>query len=80
MPLFALQITIFLLGVITLVSGMWLFVHARDVMRLFRSEPDIEPGPGPRVASRTLVIAMLAIFNAGWIAAIAFWSWSIQAY
>lgn len=74
MPLDILQLTIFALGLITLASGIWLFVHARDVAREFRREPDIAVGPGVRVTSRESVVFALIVFNLGWVAALAFWA------
>lgn len=74
MSLLAQQLIIFTLGSAGLISGIWLFAHARDVARVFRSVPQIEPGPGTKQASRNTVIAVLAIFNISWIAALAFWA------
>ena len=67
------QIIIFALGVVTLGSGLWLLLHARDVARVFRREPDVAVGPGERQASRFAVSAMLIVFNLGWIGALVFW-------
>ena len=74
MPLEAFQITIFALGVIALATGTWLLVHARDVARVFRREPDIELGPGPRRASRGTTIFVLIVFNLAWIASLVLWA------
>jgi len=73
------QIAIFAIGVITLCTGTWLMLHARDVARLFRSEPDVAVGPGRAQASRALTWTMLALFNAGWIGALVFWTLTIPA-
>ncbi|MEE4289136.1 MAG: hypothetical protein V2J14_07185 [Erythrobacter sp.] len=67
------QIIIFALGVVTLASGVWLLLHARDVARVFRREPDVAVGPGVKQASRFAVSAMLIVFNLGWIASLVFW-------
>ena len=77
MPLITMQVGIFLIGVVTLASGAWLLVHARDVARLFRSEPDIAVGPGRKQASKATTWSMLAVFNAGWVIALVFWSLTI---
>ena len=74
MSLLAQQIIIFALGAAALISGIWLFAHARDVARVFRTVPQIEPGPGQKQASRSTVIAVLVVFNISWIAALAFWA------
>jgi hypothetical protein len=63
----------FAIAALTLGSGVWLMLHLRDVARLFRDEPDIAVGPGPRQASKATTWTMLALFNMGWIAALAFW-------
>lgn len=68
------QLIIFSIGIITLGAGIWLLLHMRDVARVFRSQPDVAVGPGKRQAGRTTVILMLIVFNAGWIAALIFWS------
>ncbi|KPP82471.1 hypothetical protein [Erythrobacter sp. HL-111] len=77
MPLITMQAAIFIIGVVTLGSGAWLLVHARDVARLFRREPDIAVGPGRKQASKATTWTMLAVFNAGWIIALVFWSLTI---
>ena len=74
MSLLAQQIIIFALGAVALISGLWLFAHARDVARVFRTIPQIEPGPGRKQASRSTVIAVLVLFNISWLAALAFWA------
>lgn len=74
MSLELLQLIVFLIGVLTLASGVWLLVHARDVARVFRREPEVAVGPGPRKASRSSVIFALLLFNLGWISALVFWS------
>lgn len=68
------QLIIFSIGIVTLGSGIWLLLHLRDVARVFRSEPDVAVGPGKKQAGRTTVIFMLILFNAGWIAALLFWT------
>ncbi len=74
MSLLTQQIIIFALGASGLISGIWLFAHARDVARVFRTLPDIEPGPGRKQASRSTVVGMLVLFNLSWIGALAFWA------
>lgn len=77
MPLIYQQIGIFLIGIVTLGTGAWLLIHARDVARLFRTEPDVAVGPGRKQASRPTTWTMLTLFNAGWIGALIFWSLTI---
>ena len=56
-----------------LIAGIWLVLHLNAVAALFAGKADIVPsGRRPR-ASRAKTIAMLIMFNAGWIAAIAIW-------
>ena len=74
MSLLAQQIIIFALGSTALISGIWLFAHARDVARVFRTVPDIEPGPGRTQARRNTVVGMLILFNLSWIGALVFWA------
>ena len=73
MSLLAQQIIIFALGATALISGIWLFAHARDVARVFRTVPDIELRPGRTQARRNTVVGMLILFNLSWIAALVFW-------
>lgn len=77
MPLWVPQILLALTILITAGTGIWLLINLRSVARLFRSTGEIEPGPGPRPASRSTVLAMLVAFNIGWIGSIAVWSWAM---
>ncbi|AKH43062.1 hypothetical protein FHS61_001239 [Altererythrobacter atlanticus] len=78
MPLYVPQILLALAIMMTAVAGIWLLVNARAVARLFRSTGIIEPGPGPRRASRRAVVVALVAFNIGWIGSIAIWSWAMS--
>ncbi|WP_188054116.1 MULTISPECIES: hypothetical protein [unclassified Sphingosinithalassobacter] len=71
MPLATFPLLLALCIVVTAVSGIWLMLNARSVAALFRGRTEIVPGPGRRRASRGAVIAMLILFNLGWIGAIA---------
>lgn len=75
MPLWIPQTALALAIVLTAASGTLLMINARALARLFRKRPEIEPGPGPRGASRKVVIALLVAFNLGWITTVAIWSW-----
>ncbi|MBU2408261.1 MAG: hypothetical protein KKC79_06375 [Gammaproteobacteria bacterium] len=58
----------------SLIAGIWLFLHLRDVAAMFSSRANqIVRGPGKRHASRAYVWLALFIFNAGWIASLLIW-------
>lgn len=79
MPLWIPQVLLALLILLTAATGIWLLINLRSVARLFRSTGEIEPGPGPRPAAKSTVVAMLVAFNVGWIGSIAVWSWAMTA-
>ncbi len=65
---------------ISLISMIYLMIHARDLARVFRGKrSDIVTGPGVRQVSRKAIWTALILFNIGWIAAIATWSWGYNA-
>jgi len=77
MPLGIFPALLGLSAVVTLLCGIWLVIHARDVAALFR-DTDSSPqnralaGSGPR-QPRGRVWAFLIAFNLGWIACVACW-------
>lgn len=75
MPLWFLPALIAFFAVVSLVAGVWLLLHLRDVARLFRGEKpgQIVRGPGRRRATPAAVWTALAIFNVGWVACIVIW-------
>ena len=78
MPLWVPQVLLGLAIAVTAASGIWLLINLRSVAGLFRSSGEITPGPGPRMASRARVITMLILFNLGWIASVAIWTWAMS--
>lgn len=75
MPLWFFPTLIGLLATASLIAGIWLLLHLRDVAGLFSADPtnDLVRGPGRRRASRGTVWVVLFIFNAGWIASLLIW-------
>jgi len=75
MPLWFLPALIALFAVVSLVAGIWLLLHLRDVARVFQGDRpgEMVRGPGRRRATPAAVWTALLIFNAGWIACIAIW-------
>ena len=75
MPLWFFPSLIGILASSSLVAGIWLVLHLRDLARLFSADRsnDIVRGPGKRHASRRRVWLALFIFNAGWIASVLIW-------
>ena len=77
MPLWIPQVALALAIIVTVGSGLWLMINARAVARLFGRGSEIEPGPGPRTASRGATWAVIAAFNLGWVASVAIWTWAM---
>ena len=75
MPLWIFPALIALFAVISLVAGIWLLLHLRDVARVFRGDRpgEMVRGPGRRRSTPAAVWAALILFNAGWIACIIIW-------
>ena len=79
MPLWLVQTSLAVAILVTAASGVWLMINARAVARLFRGTGEIDPGPGPRRASRGTVWAVIVAFNLGWIASVSIWSWAMDS-
>lgn len=76
-----LPVLLALSAIVSVAAMIWLLVNARGVARLFaRSHNELEPGAklGPQPERRSVWIA-LALFNLGWIAAVAIWTLGIVA-
>lgn len=75
MPLWFLPALLALFAVVSMVAGIWLLLHLRDVARVFRGdgEGEMVRGPGRRRASPGAVWTALLVFNIGWIACILIW-------
>ncbi|GEM_PF-554689 len=76
MPLWSVQAIIAIFAIVAMASGVWLLLNLRALARIFRGTADLQPGPGPRGPSRKAVWTALVLFNLGWIASIAFWTWA----
>ncbi len=76
MPLIIPQMLLALAVIATFAAGIWLMINARSVARVFRGNL-IDPGPGPRLASRRTVLAIITAFVLGFLASIAIWSWAM---
>ena len=77
MPLWIAQVLLAIAILLTAIAAIWLLINLRAVARLFRNTGEIEPGPGPRRASKRTTLIMLVAFNLGWIASLAIWSWAM---
>lgn len=74
MPLWFFPALLGLLAIVSLIAGIWLLLHLRDVAGLFsNSSNELVRGPGQKRASRGTVWLAIAVFNAGWIAAVLLW-------
>lgn len=75
MPLWFFPALMGALAVISLVAGVWLLLHLRDVAAIFsgRTDGDMVGGPGTRHASKRSVWLALIAFNAGWIGCLLIW-------
>ncbi len=82
MPLWFFPSLMGLLATLSLLAGIWLFLHLRDLASLFSADAsnDIVRGPGRRRASRARVWFVLIIFNTGWIASLLIWIFVIEGY
>lgn len=82
MPLWFFPFLIGILATFSLIAGIWLVLHLRDLIGLFSDDTsnDIVRGPGKRRASREQVWLVLLIFNAGWIASLLIWIFVIEGY
>lgn len=79
MPLWFFPALLGLLAIISLTAGLWLLLHMRDVARVFsgKREGELVPGPGGRHASHRAVWIAILVFNAGWIACVLLWLFTI---
>ena len=74
MPLWFFPALIGVLSILSLVAGIWLLLHLRDVAAVFaRHSDEIARGPGRRRASSGAVWWAIILFNAGWIGALVVW-------
>ncbi|MEN3973053.1 hypothetical protein WJS89_10275 [Sphingomicrobium sp. XHP0235] len=75
MPLWFFPALIGIFATSSLIAGIWLMLHLRDLARLFVGDgsSNIVRGPGKRQASRRQVWLALFIFNAGWIVSLLIW-------
>lgn len=82
MPLWFFPFLIGILATFSLIAGIWLVLHLRDLVGLFSDDTsnDIVRGPGKRRASGARVWLVLLIFNAGWIASLLIWIFVIEGY
>ena len=82
MPLWFFPSLMGILATLSLIAGIWLVLHLRDLASLFSADAsnDIVRGPGRRRASRARVWLVLIIFNTGWIASILIWIFVIEGY
>lgn len=78
MPIWFFPALLALSAVMSLAAGIWLLLHAQAVAVLFRRHGDLVPGPRRARASPGAVWLALALFNLGWIASIAIWSFAIS--
>lgn len=78
MPIWFFPALLALSAVTSLAAGVWLLLHAQAVAVLFRGHGDIVPAPSKPRKSRKSVLLALALFNLGWIASIAIWSFAIS--
>lgn len=79
MPLWFFPALIGVCAIISLLAGIWLVLHLRDVAGLFsgRRDGEMVRGPGRQDASRAKVWALILVFNAGWIASVLIWVFAI---
>ncbi|WP_394271028.1 hypothetical protein [Qipengyuania sp.] len=75
MPLWFFPALIGLCATATLIAGIWLLLHLRDVIGLFSASRsnDFVRGPGRKQASGGAIWLAIIIFNAGWIASLLIW-------
>lgn len=78
MPIWFFPALLALSAVVSIAAGIWLLLHAQAVAVLFRDRGDVVPGPSRSRASRRSVILALILFNLGWVASVAIWSYAIS--
>lgn len=65
MPLWLFPTLVALAVMVTLIAGIWLFLHLTALARTFAGNADIVPSPKPAKASRLTVRVVLAVFAFG---------------
>lgn len=78
MPIWFFPALLALSAVVSIAAGIWLLLHAQAVAVLFRRHGDMVPAPRKPRASRGSVLLALLLFNLGWIASVAIWSFVIS--
>lgn len=77
MPLWFFPAMLALCAVVALVSGLWLLLHLQAIATMVRGRADVVPGPSKPRASRAAVWLAFALFNLGWIASVAIWTFAL---
>ena len=77
MPLWFFPALLALCAVVALLSGLWLLFHLQAVATMFRGRGDVVPAPCKPRASRSAVWLAFALFNVGWIASVAIWTFAL---
>lgn len=65
MPLWLFPTLVAVSVIVTLIAGIWLFLHLAAFARTFAGNADIVPSPKPAKASRRAVRFALAAFGLG---------------
>ena len=65
MPLWLFPTLVAVAVIVTLIAGIWLFLHLTALARTFAGNADIVPSPKPAKASRRTVRVVLAVFALG---------------
>lgn len=75
MPLWFFPALMGLLATVSLIAGIWLLLHLRDVAGVFsgHGQGEMVRGPGKRRASKSRIWLAIVVFNAGWIACLLIW-------
>lgn len=77
MPLWFFPALLAFCAVVALLSGLWLFLHLQAVATMARGHADVVPAPSKPRASRRAVWLAFALFNFGWIASVAIWTFAL---
>jgi hypothetical protein len=77
MPLWFFPALLGLCAVLALLSGLWLLLHLQAVATMVRGHADVVPAPSKPRASRGAVWTAFALFNLGWIASVAIWTFAL---
>ena len=65
MPLWLFPTLVAVAVIVTLIAGIWLFLHLTALARTFAGTADVLPSPKPAKASRRTVRVVLAVFGLG---------------